>query len=371
MEDILLLETIERYLNGSMLPEEKTYFEQLRKNTPEIDQMVVEHKLFLMQIEHFSEHKNLRNTLHSVHNNLVEKGNVYEGGEISTKGRVVQLWNKYRRVTGIAASIAGITALIISGLVVYFTPANNSQQIQQLNRVVNQVIKNQQAQGAKLKEVDSKIPKDVELTTSGSAFLIDGKGYLVTNAHVLRGSGAVVVNSKGEEFNAKIININLEKDLAILKIQDNEYKPVSSLPYSIRKTSIDLGEELFTLGYPREQIVYNMGYLSAATGFDGDTSSCQISLSANPGNSGGPVFNKSGEIIGILSTRQTSAEGVVFAIKARNIYDLVNELKESDTSVQKIKMPSSSSIKNKTRVEQIKEVADCVFLVKAYTEKEN
>ncbi|WP_192903903.1 S1C family serine protease [Panacibacter ginsenosidivorans] len=369
MEDILLLETIERYLNGNMLPEEKTYFEQLRKNTPEIDQMVVEHKLFLQQMEHFSEHKSLRESLHNAHNNLVEKGVVYEGGEISTRGKVIQLWDRYKRVTAIAASIAGITALVISGLVSYFTPVANNNQLQQLSHDLNQVKQNQQALGKQLNEVDSKIPKDAETITSGSAFLIDGKGYLVTNAHVLKGSGAVVVNSKGKEFNAKIINIDDASDIAILKIQDEDYKPVSSLPYSIKKSNIDLGEELFTLGYPREQIVYNMGYLSSITGFNGDTSSCQISLSANPGNSGGPVFNKNGEIIGILSTREKAAEGVVFAVKAQGIYKLVDELRESDTAVQRIKMPVNSSIKNKTRVEQIKEVADCVYLVKAYTQK--
>ena len=69
MEDILLLEAIERYLNGTMLPAEKAYFEQLRKNTPEIDQMVVEHKLFLQQMDNFSEYKNLKNSLHEAHNN--------------------------------------------------------------------------------------------------------------------------------------------------------------------------------------------------------------------------------------------------------------------------------------------------------------
>lgn len=371
MEDALLLETIERYLNGNMLAEEKVYFEQLRKNTPEIDQMVVEHKLFLHQMEQFSEHKNLKQSLNNAHHNLVNKGAVYEGGEISTKGRVVQLWNKYYRVTGIAASIAGITALVISGLVSYYTPKVNNSQIEPLSKKIDQVQKSLRATNEKLNEVGARIPKGgsgVEFTSSGSAFLIDGKGYLVTNAHVLKGSGAIVVNSKGEEFNAKIINIDNEKDIAILKIDDDEYKAVS-LPYSIRKSNVDLGEELFTLGYPREQIVYNMGYLSAVSGFDGDTASCQISLSANPGNSGGPVFNKNGEIIGILSTRQTTAEGVVFAIKAKGIYKLVDELKDGDTTVQKIKMPLTSSLKNKTRVEQIKEVSDCVFLVKAYTQK--
>ena len=369
MEDILLLETIERYLSGNMLPEERNYFEQLRKNTPEIDQMVVEHKLFLQQMDLFSEQKSLKDALHADHSNLIENHTIYEGGEISTKGKVIQLWDRYKRVTAIAASIAGVTALVISGLVSYYTPTANNTQIVKLSHDLTQVKKAQQALGQQINEVDSKIPKDAEAITSGSAFLIDGKGYLVTNAHVLKGSGAVVVNSKGKEFNARIINVDNASDIAILKIQDEEYKTVSSLPYSIKQSNVDLGEELFTLGYPREQIVYNMGYLSSETGFKGDTTSCQISLSANPGNSGGPVFNKNGEIIGILSTRETATEGVVFAIKSQGIYKLVNELKESDTAVQKIKMPVSSSIKKKTRVEQIKEVSDCVFLVKAYAQK--
>jgi serine protease Do len=368
MEDILLLEAIERYLAGTMLPAEKAYFEQLRKNTPEIDQMVVEHKLFLQQMDNFSEYKHLKNSLHQAHNNLVAKGDIYEGGEISSKGRVIQLWNKYRRVTAIAASIAGITAIVISALFTYFSPRVDNQ-IQQLNGVVKQVIRDQQAFGAKLREVDSKIPRNVELTSSGSAFLVDSKGYLITNAHVLKGTGAVVVNNKGDEFNAKIINIDQLRDLAILKIDDSDFQAYSSLPYTIKKSDVDLGEELFTLGYPRDEIVYNMGYLSAESGFNGDTSSYQISLSANPGNSGAPVFNKNGEVVGILSTRQTTAEGVVFAIKAKGIFKMMDELKENDSSLL-IKMPISTSLlKGMNRVDQIKQVEDCVFLVKAYNQK--
>ncbi|WP_207632921.1 S1C family serine protease [Foetidibacter luteolus] len=372
MEDILLLDAVERYLSGAMLPEEKAYFEQLRKNTPEIDQMVVEHKLFLQQMGTYSEHRNLKHALHESHARLLERGDINEGGEVSAKGKVIQLFHRYKKVTAIAASIAGFTALTISVLVAALSPTVNKTQIQQLNGAINQLRKVQQAQGSKINELNSGavLPKDVTVISSGTAFLIDGKGYLVTNAHVLKGSGAIVVNNKGQEFFAKIINIDQTRDLAILKIDDNTYKSFNSLPYAIKKSDVDLGEELYTLGYPRDEIVYNMGYLSAESGFNGDTSSYQLSLTANPGNSGGPIFNKNGEIVGVLSTRQTSAEGVVFAVKAKGIYKMIEELKKSDSSLAKIKMPSGgASLKGVERSKQIKEVADCVFLVKAYNQQ--
>ena len=106
----------------------------------------------------------------------------------------------------------------------------------------------------------------------GTSFLIDGKGYLVTNAHVVKGSSTIIVqNTKGQEFKAQLVFIDEVKDLAIIKIDDKDYKPFNTLPYSIRKTNTDLGEQIFTLGFPRDEVVYNEGYLSAKTGYDGDT----------------------------------------------------------------------------------------------------
>lgn len=373
MEDILLLEAIERYLNNEMPAEEREYFEQLRINTPEIDQMVVEHKLFLQQIEAFSEHNKMKHSVIAAHQSLLEKGEIHEGGELTVKGKVIQMWHRYKRVATIAASIAGITALFISGLTSYFSPGVDKEQLQQLSQQISrlQSTTNQKLKetNQKLKEIDSKIPKDATIISGGTAFLIDGKGYLVTNAHVLKGSGAVVVNNKGQEYFAKILNIDQEKDLAILKIQDKDYVPAATLPYGIKKNDADLGTELFTLGYPQKEIVYNLGYLSSENGHNGDTTNYQVSLTANPGNSGGPVFNKNGEVIGIISTKETQSEGVVYAIKAKNIFSMVNELRDTDTSINKIKIQSYSSIKNAERTQQIKEVEDCVFIVKAFSEK--
>ena len=368
MEDILLLQAIERYLDGTMLPAERDYFEQLRQNTPEIDQMVVEHNMFLHQIELYSANRNFKHSMHDLHARMIERGEINEGGEISTKGRVIQLYNKYKRVTAIAAAVGGAIALVTSVLIMYFSPVNNAP-IQELKREFEAVKRNQQYQGAKLNEVDSKLPKDALVTGGGSGFLIDGNGYIITNAHVLKGSAfANVINSDHDEFQADIVYRDEARDLAVLKINDNDFKPLKSLPYGIRKGDVDLGEEVFTLGYPRNDITYNKGDLSAKTGFNGDSSRWQIEMNANPGNSGGPVLDKNGDIIGILSTREKQAEGVAFAIKSKNITRLIDELKDND-AIHSIKLPIHSSIKKMDRANQIKEIQDCVFLVKAFNKR--
>ncbi|MEO7961525.1 MAG: trypsin-like peptidase domain-containing protein, partial [Ginsengibacter sp.] len=114
------------------------------------------------------------------------------------------------------------------------------------------------------------------------------------------------------------------------------------------------------LGYPREEVVYGEGYLSAKSGYFGDTSSYQVSISVNPGNSGGPVVNRNGEIIGIISSKETNADGVVFAIKSKNIYTAIKDIISSDT----IKLPSVNTLKGLDRVQQIKKLEDFVYMVK-------
>ncbi|HEX6334347.1 MAG TPA: serine protease, partial [Flavisolibacter sp.] len=110
MEDLKILEAVERYILGKMSPDERVYFEQLRKTSPEVDQAVVEHTFFLHQINQFDETRRFKNILNDTHVHLAEKG-LIRSPRLKGRARVVYLYNRYKRVAAIAASIAGITAL--------------------------------------------------------------------------------------------------------------------------------------------------------------------------------------------------------------------------------------------------------------------
>jgi S1-C subfamily serine protease len=367
MDEILLLDATERYLKGDMNAEERAIFEQLRKTNPEVDQMVVEHSFFLQELGRYGGIREVKHSLYEVHNQLLQDGAIREK-ELSTGAKVVNLWKRYKRTITIAASIAGVTALSISGMTLLLAPKSNAKQVQELVKTVNDLKKKQSYQDNKINSIASNNKSsDKTITGIGSAFLIDVKGYLVTNAHVLRKSkGAIVTNSKGEEFKAKIVKVDDARDIAILKIDDEDYKTVNFIPYGIRKSSTDIAEPIFTLGYPDNKFVYGEGYLSSMTGFNGDTLSCQIAVAANPGNSGGPVFNRNGEVIGILSTRELQAEGVVFAIQSKYIVQMVNNLKKSDSTMNGLRLPVSSSVKGMDKVQQVKKLQDYIYMVKVY-----
>lgn len=367
MDDIKILDAVERYIRGEMNPDERLHFENLRKTDAEVDQLVVEHTLFLQQMNRFGEWKNFRSTLHDVHTDLTEKGKI-DSAKLEGKAKVVYLWKRYRRVAAIAATIAGVTAILFSALVNTFSPKTDTAKLDLLDKKIEVLDNKTKEQGKEISNVKSRFPSPVKepivYTTGGTGFIVDTKGYLVTNAHVVAGAKSIAVqNSKGEYF-ARVVYTDVMKDIAILKIEDDEFKPFSSIPYAVSKSSAALADPIFTLGYPRNEIVYGQGYLSSETGFKGDTLSCQIEIAANRGNSGSPILNKNGEVVGILNGRQTNAEGVVFAIQGKHIYKVLDDLKKQDTTYQRVKLTSKSSIAGLDRTQQVKKLEDYVFMVK-------
>jgi S1-C subfamily serine protease len=240
-----------------------------------------------------------------------------------------------------------------------------------LNRKITGLEQNDRILSKKINDVEiaqgDSLVADPVYTSGGTGFLVDETGYLITNAHVIEGAKYVAVqNTKGKDLRAKIVFTDVKHDIAILKIIDTSYKAPSTIPYTIKKSSTDIAEPIFSLGFPRNDndVVYGEGYLAAPTGYNGDTLSVQISINANRGNSGSPIINRNGEIIGVLNARQSSLEGAVFAVQSKYIYDALSRLQKSDTAFKNIKLPSSSSLKGTERTQQVKKITEYVYMVK-------
>ena len=371
MEDIQLLEAVERYIRGEMKPDERVHFEQLRKTNPDVDQLVVEHTLFIHQMNELGELRKFKSTLNEVHTDLAEKGTI-NSDKLKGKAKLVYLWKRYKRVATIAATIAGITTITISLLVWSVTPKtedavtklNRKLETQQihttnLSKAVNSLTE-------KVKEIDDKNEAPViNYTTGGTGFLIDPKGFLVTNTHVIeKAKNIAVERPDGKEFRAEIVYIDKVRDIAILKITDSKFKSPGAIPYSISKSAVALAAPVFTLGYPGNKVVYGEGYLSSESGYNGDSISCQVTMTASKGNSGSPILNKNGEVIGVVNGRQSNVNTFVFATHAKYIYSAIEELKKKDTIYNRIKIPSISSIKNAEREQQVKRIEEFVYIVK-------
>lgn len=207
---------------------------------------------------------------------------------------------------------------------------------------------------------------------NGSGFFLNQEGYIATNYHVIEDATVVQANftrnGKVESYPAKVVTVDPQNDLAIIKIDDPSFKYVSQIPYGLLSRTIDTGSEVFALGYPMADIMGNEvkftdGKISSKSGIQGDARVYQISVPIQPGNSGGPLFDMNGNIVGITSSGLNrdyfKSENVNYAIKASYLKTLM----ESCPNEIVLRENSQSGISKATLTETIKKYEDFVVLI--------
>ncbi|HXD92987.1 MAG TPA: trypsin-like peptidase domain-containing protein, partial [Bacteroidia bacterium] len=151
----------------------------------------------------------------------------------------------------------------------------------------------------------------------------------------------------------------------ILKIEKDSAAKFANVPYTFKNSSADMGEKVFTLGFPAEDIVYGEGTIASLKG-SADTAMYQISVPINPGNSGGPLFDEQGNIIGLIKSKNSSAEGTGFAVKSNYIMQLLSKI-ENDTLKAELHSNSGKNLlRNLNRSQQLKRIEPCVYNIKVF-----
>lgn len=356
-------ELIERYCTGQLSPEELRIFEQWRESDPELAKAIDEHRLVVDAFRVYAEQSALRNRL-----KLIQEEIETEQYRFQSPLRVVQekpspVWWKKYKLPAVAAAVAVITVCMTLLTFNLTGVTGNKQQsaYQELRREVESIKRRQKdiIQGISQKQ-DGQNPADAERTFTGSGFALNKNGYVLTSFHVVADARKVYIsNARYEQLRMKVVYTNPALDMAVLKVDEEKFEGFTDIPYTFRRSVADPGEKVYTLGYPREDMVFGEGAVSSYTGFDGDTSAYEISIPVNPGNSGGPLFDHQGNLIGIVSGRNNSAEGASFAVKAKWISE---DLKAY--SGEKISLPTGKTLKGADRSAQVKKLKDHVFMVK-------
>ena len=360
--DIELTDRIDAYLRRELTAVELSDFEKKISEDPAFELKVVEHRNFIQHLSEYGDRVLLSSDMEAIHEELDVKALKKElAPELPT---IKHLWNKYRINTAIAASVALIAVcgtLLSTG---YFSETISTN-YSLLRREINSIKRSQNALIKNINDKPAKGPADPG-QFGGTGFALSSNGYVVTNYHVIKDADSVYVqNYEGEAYKVKQIYVDPTYDLAVLQIIDPGFKKLASLPYTFKKSVSDVGEGVYTIGFPKDDQVYGEGYVSSRNGYAGDTVAYQVSIPVNPGNSGGPLLDNRGNVIGIINRKQTLADGAAFAIKSNYILKSIEAIPQ-DSLENKLTLSKRNTLSGLSRKEQFKKMQPYIFMVKVY-----
>jgi S1-C subfamily serine protease len=359
-----LSELLDRYINGTLSPAERTDLEREMNKDESFRIKVNQHIQFISNLRQLGQREKLQMELDEVHNTLSQDKELFTGRP-SANGRVKKYWP----IIAVAASVA-LFSIIGTALTLQSFEPDSKANYRELRRNVDQIKKSQRVIMEDIADINKELKEKDPApgNYAGTGFLISANGYVATSYHVIKDADSVYIeNLAYGRLKTSVFLTDRSNDIAILKIESSDVK-FKAVPYLIQVTEADLGEDVYTLGFPREDIVYGDGTVSASTGYRQQAGAYQITVPVNPGNSGGPLLNQEGNLIGMISGMQTETAGASFATKSQLLLHTIQSV-PSDSLDQPIVLARVNRLKNYTRVQQVKKLKEFVFVVKVYNTK--
>jgi len=174
----------------------------------------------------------------------------------------------------------------------------------------------------------------------GSGFLIDSSGYIITNNHVVENTSDITVNfTDGTSVPATVVGTDSSHDLALIKVTASAVSGITPLALG-DSNEVDIGEMAIAIGTPYG--LENTATVGIISGLDRTLSSSDISAGSNldnmiqtdaalnPGNSGGPLLNSSGEVIGVNTAIESSSSNIGFAVPSNTVTMVLDSLKNGE-----------------------------------------
>jgi S1-C subfamily serine protease len=172
----------------------------------------------------------------------------------------------------------------------------------------------------------------IPVKQEGSGFVLRGTRHVLTNHHVIEGAKEIRVVFQGQEYPAGVARQDPKNDLAILSVPDLALQPGDGLPVDV-SLRVQAGEPIYAIGFPlgaqlsQEASIVN-GLVNAVAGPNDDPTLFRVSAPLNPGNSGGPILNRHGQVVGIAASvlRGRLVEGIGFGIKIGTAAPILGDL---------------------------------------------
>ena len=326
------------YLNGSKDADLNNKINTAMEQHPSFKQEMKEMKLLWEDLSAVQEHKKLKESFHQYH----EKHFPIADIPPAKKSKKVWLY--------VLSSAAGLALIFTISNLFWNNPLTESSE----NAVAYKEMKKESYN----EEADASSKGAAQLNIRQATAFSINDSLLFTSFHSIKNQQIIRVKQTGSNkwIQAELVISHPNYDIAIIKINHDSLEWSPHKIY-VEKKKLKLGQEIFGLGYPKNDLVYGHGEISSLSGYESDTNMIQVSVPTNPGNSGTPLFNSKGALVSLIVGKNMKEEGSAYGLSNYQILEFLKEVG--------IRPSSRNRLKRTSHLEQIEQLKTSIFLLES------